>query len=144
VPNALGALFVFSVPFLIGLAVGTQPSGADRGNFNWIAFLCVLPAAYLLVQSEFYGSSCPGGECIADGFALIFALLIAAVALGYLFGGVLGRFSQSAPDVAARAKQILRWLLVGAIVLLIVKIAITYSQGVARRHSREAAEAKFR
>ena len=143
-PDALGALFVFSVPFLIGLAAGTQSSGADRGNYNWIAFLCVLPAAYLLVQSEFHGSSCPGGECIADAFALIFALLIAAVALGYLSGGVLGRFGQSAPDAAARAKQIMRWLLVGAIVLLIAKIAVTYSQGVARRHAREAAEAQLR
>jgi hypothetical protein len=141
-PDALGALFVFGVPFLLGLGAGSQSSAASRVNYNWIAFLCVLPPAYLLVQSEFHGSSCPGGECIGDGFALIFALLIAAVALGYLCGGVLGRFSQSAPDAAASAKQMMRWLLVGAIVLLLAKIAITYSQDVARRHSREAAEAQ--
>lgn len=140
----VGALLVFCVPFLVGVAAGSKSSEADRNNHNWVAFVCTLPAAYLLVQSGLHGSSCPGGECIADGFALIFALLIAAVALGYLAGGVLGRFSQLAPETAATAKRILRWLVVGAILLLVVKIAMTYSQGVARRHAREAAEAQVR
>jgi hypothetical protein len=143
-PDTLTALFVFSVPFLIGLAPGTQSRGAGRENYNWIAFLCLLPAAYFLVQSELHGSSCPGGECIADGFALMFALVIAAVALGYICGGLLGRFSQSAPEAAASVRRIMRWILVGAIVLLIAKIAITYSQDLARRHAREAAEAQLR
>ena len=144
ISDLAGALLVFSVPFIIGVAIGSKSSDADRNNHNWIAFLCILPAAYLLVQSEFHGSSCPGGECIADAFALISALLIAAVALGYLAGGVLGRFSQSAPEIAASARQIMRWLVVAAIVLLIAKIVITYSQGVARRPAREAAEAQLR
>jgi hypothetical protein len=142
--DLVGALLVFSVPFLMGVATGSKSSGADGDNHNWLAFLCTLPAAYLLVQSEFHGSSCPGGECIADGFALIFALLIAAVALGYLAGGVLRRFSQSAPETAGSARQIMHWLVVGAIVLLIAEIAINYSQGAARRHAREAAEAQLR
>ena len=142
--DLVGTVLVFCVPFLMGVVTRLKSSGPDRDNHNWVAFLCILPAAFLLVQSAFDGSSCPGGQCIADGFALMFALFIAAVAVGYLAGGMLGRFSRSAPETAARARRIMRWLVVGTIVLLIVKIAITYSQGVARRHAREPAEAQMR
>ena len=136
-PDAMSILSVFSMPFLLGLFSGSRA----RAGTGWIAFLGLLPAIFLVVQSELHGSSCPGGECIAEGFALIFALLIAAVCLGYLVGGLLARVSQSAPEAAASARQIFRWLLVAAIFLMVVRIVIMHQQGVERRHAREAAEA---
>ena len=137
-PDILSLLYIFGLPFLIGLFAG-RGVGARGG---WLAFLGLLPALYLLVQSELHGTSCAGGTCIADGFALIFALLLAAACLGYLAGQLLSRFRRSAPGAAATGKQMFRWLLVGVIVVMIAKIAIIYAQGAALRHAREAAEVR--